>query len=59
MNSQILNYIGLGGIDIGYILIGMAAMIVLSFLLIMEKEVFNFYARKRCKKSGTGYHRFI
>ena len=35
MNSQILNYIGLGGIDIGYILIGMAAMIVLSFLLII------------------------
>ena len=35
VNSQILNYIGLGGIDIGYILIGMAAMIVLSFLLII------------------------
>lgn len=35
MNSQILNYIGLGGIDIGYILIGMSAMIVLSFLLII------------------------
>ena len=35
MNSQILNYIGLGGIDIGYILIGMAAVIVLSFLLII------------------------
>lgn len=35
MNSQILNYVGLGGIDIGYILIGMAAMIVLSFLLII------------------------
>ena len=35
MNSQILNYICLGGIDIGYILIGMAAMIVLSFLLII------------------------
>lgn len=35
MNSQILNYIGLGGIDIGYILTGMAAMIVLSFLLII------------------------
>lgn len=35
MNSQILNYIGLGGIDIGYILIGMTAMIVLSFLLII------------------------
>ena len=32
---KILNYIGLGGIDIGYILIGMAAMIVLSFLLII------------------------
>ena len=39
MNSQIFNYIGLGGIDIGYILIGMTAVILLSFLLIVLQMI--------------------
>lgn len=39
MNSQIFNYIGLGGIDIGYILIGMTAVILLSFLLIVMQMI--------------------
>ncbi len=39
MNSQIFNYIGLGGIDIGYILIGMTAVILISFLLIIIQMV--------------------
>ncbi len=39
MNSQIFNYIGLGGIDIGYILIGMTAVILLSFLLIVIQMI--------------------
>jgi hypothetical protein len=39
VNSQIFNYIGLGGIDIGYILIGMTAVILISFLLIIIQMV--------------------
>lgn len=39
MNSQIFNYIGLGGIDIGYILIGMTTVILISFLLIIIQMV--------------------
>lgn len=39
MNSQIFNYFGLGNIDIGYILIGMAAIILLSFLLIIIQMI--------------------
>lgn len=39
MNSQVFNYIGLGGIDIGYILIGMTAVILLSFLLIIIQMI--------------------
>ncbi len=39
MNSQIFNYIGLGSIDIGYILIGMAAVIVLSIILIFIQMI--------------------
>lgn len=35
MNSQIFNYLGLGNIDIGYILIGMAAIIILLIVLIV------------------------
>ena len=39
MNSQIFNYIGLGNVDIGYILIGMASIIVLSILLIIIQMI--------------------
>lgn len=39
MNSQILNYIGLGNIDIGYILIGMAALILIFCILTVIQMV--------------------
>lgn len=39
MNSQIFNYIGLGNIDIGYILIGMAAVIILFIILIIIQMI--------------------
>ena len=39
MNSQILNYIGLGNIDIGYILIGMAALMLIFCILMIIQMV--------------------
>ncbi len=39
MNSQVFNYIGLGNVDIGYILIGMAAVIAISVILIIIQMV--------------------
>ena len=39
MNSQVFNYIGLGNVDIGYILIGMAAVIAISIILIIIQMV--------------------
>lgn len=39
MNSQILNYIGLGNIDIGYILIGMAVLILIFCILTVIQMV--------------------
>ena len=39
MNSQILNYIGLGSVDIGYILIGMAVLIFIFCILMIIQMV--------------------
>lgn len=39
MNSQILNYIGLGNIDIGYILIGTAVLILIFCILTVIQMV--------------------
>jgi hypothetical protein len=39
VNSQVFNYIGLGNVDIGYILIGMAAVIAISIILIIIQMV--------------------
>ena len=39
MNSQILNYIGLGNVDIGYILIGMAALMLIFCILMIIQMV--------------------
>jgi hypothetical protein len=39
VNSQVFNYIGLGNVDIGYILIGMAAVIAISVILIIIQMV--------------------
>lgn len=39
MNSQVFNYISLGNVDIGYILIGMAAVIAISIILIIIQMV--------------------
>ena len=39
MNSQILNYIGLGSVDIGYILIGMVVLIFIFCILMIVQMV--------------------
>ena len=39
MNIQVFNYICLGNVDIGYILIGMAAVIAISIILIIIQMV--------------------
>ena len=52
MNSSILAYLGLGNIDSGYILIGMAALILILFILVI---VFIAKERKLSKK----YNKFM
>lgn len=54
MNSEILKYIGLGNLDIGYILIGMLAVILILMILIIIQMVNTSKLKKKYSKFMQG-----
>lgn len=54
MNSTILNSIGLGGLDIGYILIGMFSVILILMVLIIIQIVKTSELKKKYEKFMQG-----
>lgn len=54
MNSTILNSIGLGGLDIGYILIGMLSVILILMVLIIIQIVKTSELKKKYEKFMQG-----
>lgn len=54
MNSEILNYIGLGSIDIGYILIGMTVIIFILLVLAIVQIVSFSKLKKKYSKFMQG-----
>lgn len=54
MSSALLESIGLGSLDIAYILIGMAALIILLFILIIVQMAKLFKLKKRYEKFMKG-----
>lgn len=54
MNSTILNSIGLGGLDIGYILIGMLTVILILMVLIIIQIVKTSKLKKKYEKFMQG-----
>ncbi len=54
MNSGFLTMIGLGGIDIGYILAGMAAALLIIFIVLIVLLVKYFKIKKRYDKFMQG-----
>lgn len=54
MNSELFNYIGLGSIDIGYIFIGMAVLIIILMILIIIQIVNTSKLKKKYMKFMQG-----
>lgn len=54
MNSQILNYIGLGNLDIGYLFIGMLILILILIVLVIVQIVSHTKLKKRYSKFMQG-----
>lgn len=54
MNSELLNYIGLGSLDIGYIFIGMAVLIIILMILIIIQIVNTSKLKKKYIKFMQG-----
>lgn len=54
MNSDILNSIGLGNIDVAYIFIGMLAFIFIQFILVIVQIVQTSKIKKRLNKFMAG-----
>lgn len=54
MNSELLNYIGLGSLDIGYIFIGMAVLIIILMILIIIQIVNTSKLKKKYMKFMQG-----
>ncbi len=54
MNSEILNYMGLGNLDIGYLFIGMAIFILILMILIIIQIVKTSKLKKRYSKFMQG-----
>lgn len=54
MNSAILNYIGLGNVDIAYILIGMLLMILVLMVLVIVQIVNTSKLKKKYSKFMQG-----
>ena len=54
MNSEILNYIGLGGLDIGYIFIGILVLFLVLIILVIVQIVKTSKLKKRYEKFMQG-----
>lgn len=54
MNSELLNYIGLGSLDIGYILIGMVVIILILMILVIVQIVNTSKMKKKYSKFMQG-----
>lgn len=54
MNSEILNYIGLGNVDIAYILIGMFALILILMILVIVQITSISKLKKKYSKFMQG-----
>ena len=54
MNSQILNYIGLGNLDIGYIFIGIIVLILILMILVIIQMVNTSKLKKKYTKFMQG-----
>ncbi len=54
MNSEILNYMGLGGLDVGYIFIGMLVLLLLLTVLVIIQMVSTSKLKKRYSKFMQG-----
>lgn len=54
MNSDILNSIGLGNLDIGYVLIGMAAIIFILIILVIVQIIKSNKLKQRYEKFMSG-----
>lgn len=54
MNSELLNYMGLGSLDIGYIFIGMAVLIIILMILIIVQIVNISRLKKKYSKFMQG-----
>ena len=54
MNSEILNYIGLGNLDVGYILIGLSVLILILMILVIIQIVNTSKLKKKYMKFMQG-----
>lgn len=54
MNSEILNYMGLGGLDVGYIFIGMLVLLIILTVLVIIQMVSTSKLKKRYSKFMQG-----
>jgi len=54
VNSEILNYMGLGGLDVGYIFIGMLVLLLLLTVLVIIQMVSTSKLKKRYSKFMQG-----
>ncbi len=54
MNSEILNYIGLGNLDVGYILIGLSVLIMILIILVIIQIVNTSKLKKKYMKFMQG-----
>lgn len=54
MNSELLNYIGLGSLDIGYILIGMVVVILILMILVIIQIINTGKMKKKYSKFMQG-----
>lgn len=54
MNSELLSYIGLGNVDIGYIFIGMAVLILILAILVIIQTVNTSKLKKKYLKFMQG-----
>ncbi len=54
MNSQVLNQMGLGSIDMGYVLIGMLAAIIILFIMVIVDAVKFSKLKKKYEKFMHG-----
>jgi hypothetical protein len=54
VNSEILNYIGLGNLDVGYILIGLSVLILILIILVIIQIVNTSKLKKKYMKFMQG-----